>query len=131
MQQVFSLYPKNYVNISQMKKTIGIIVLIFFITLGSTVAKEIMKSNAYKTQLENSSETYVAGCVSQGASETQCNCSYRKLIEKYGLEEYRRLVSQVETSRRDPNTMEVSFQSQEAKEFVSYMINEIPKLCNE
>lgn len=103
-----------------MKKIILIIIFVFFTSLAGVIVKTGIKS----TKLNESKKTYVAGCVAKEAGEQQCECSFNKIIEKYGYEEYISLAKELGTSG-----MEGIKTNPKLIELVSFLTEEIPKLC--
>lgn len=71
---------KNWQVVIITAVVIGLGGLIYFT---SQPKEEIVKVNTYEVDFKNS---FVSGCVDDVTTFTQCDCSYDKLLEKYGFD---------------------------------------------
>ncbi|KKU14293.1 MAG: hypothetical protein UX21_C0024G0006 [Microgenomates group bacterium GW2011_GWC2_45_8] len=104
-----------------MKKIVAIVAFVFLTSLAGVIVKTGLKS----TNFSESRKTYVSGCTANGASESRCQCSFDKIIEKYGYEEYIRLTKELGSVG-----MEGVKTNLKLSQLVSFMTVDIPKICS-
>jgi hypothetical protein len=72
-----------------MKNAILIILVVIALTIGKVLITVMSEQNA----IESSKRNYISGCVAKGAPESRCECSFEKIIEKYGYANFKRITA--------------------------------------
>lgn len=105
-----------------MKKVLAIIAFVILTSLVEVIVKAGFKSS----KLNEIRKAYISGCTARGAPESRCGCSFDKIIEKYGYEEYISLTKELGTVGTEGIKT-----NPKLSQLVTFMTEEVPKLCAE